>query len=52
MHVKASEFYLKNKSFFHAAKALENAIIVSKELSLPEEVNAALFLKANSEAIM
>lgn len=42
MHVKASEFYHKNMSFFHAAKSLENAIIVSKETSLPEEVKSII----------
>ncbi|CAG5003118.1 unnamed protein product [Parnassius apollo] len=37
-HLKASEMYKKNRSFFHAGKALENAIIVSKELSTPDEI--------------
>ncbi|XP_072930928.1 gamma-soluble NSF attachment protein [Epargyreus clarus] len=37
-HLKASELYKKNRSFFHAGKALENAIIVSKETSPPEEL--------------
>ncbi|VVC86324.1 gamma-soluble NSF attachment protein [Leptidea sinapis] len=37
-HLKASEYYLKNNAFFHAAKAIESAIIVSKELSTPEEL--------------
>lgn len=30
--------YKKNHSFFHAGKALENAIIVSKEITTPDEV--------------
>ncbi|XP_026741741.1 gamma-soluble NSF attachment protein-like [Trichoplusia ni] len=38
-HLKASENYKKNRAFFHAAKALENAIIVSKEISTHEEVS-------------
>ncbi|CAH4038974.1 gamma-soluble NSF attachment protein [Pieris brassicae] len=37
-HMKAAELYEKNRSFFHAAKAIENAVIVSKELSSPEEL--------------
>ncbi|XP_038216567.1 gamma-soluble NSF attachment protein [Zerene cesonia] len=37
-HMKASELYEKNRAFFHAAKAIENAIIVSKELTTPEEL--------------
>ncbi|XP_026745245.1 gamma-soluble NSF attachment protein-like [Trichoplusia ni] len=37
-HLKASENYKKNRAFFHAAKALENAIIVSKEISTHEEL--------------
>ncbi|XP_063633123.1 gamma-soluble NSF attachment protein-like [Cydia splendana] len=37
-HLKASENYNKHKAFFHAARALENAILVSKETSSPEEV--------------
>ncbi|KAJ8736766.1 hypothetical protein PYW07_000037 [Mythimna separata] len=37
-HLKASECYKKNNAFFHAAKALENAIIVSKEIAPPEEI--------------
>ncbi|CAG9782071.1 unnamed protein product [Diatraea saccharalis] len=37
-HLKASEYYKKNRSFFHAAKALENAIIVSKETATPDEI--------------
>ncbi|CAG4977731.1 unnamed protein product [Colias eurytheme] len=37
-HMKASELYEKNRAFFHAAKAIENAIIVSKELTSPEEL--------------
>ncbi|XP_013199481.1 gamma-soluble NSF attachment protein [Amyelois transitella] len=42
-HLKASENYQKNRSFFHAAKALENAIIVTKETASPEEIyNLAL----------
>ncbi|XP_059055320.1 gamma-soluble NSF attachment protein-like [Achroia grisella] len=37
-HLKASEFYKKNRSFFHAAKALENAIIVCKETASPDDL--------------
>uniref|UniRef100_A0A2A4JAT7 Gamma-soluble NSF attachment protein n=1 Tax=Heliothis virescens TaxID=7102 RepID=A0A2A4JAT7_HELVI len=37
-HLKASDCYKKNRSFFHAAKALENAIIVCKETALPDEI--------------
>ncbi|XP_045541820.1 gamma-soluble NSF attachment protein [Papilio machaon] len=37
-YIKASEMYKKNHSFFHAGKALENAIIVSKEISTPDEI--------------
>ncbi|KAJ2954081.1 hypothetical protein O0L34_g2296 [Tuta absoluta] len=37
-HIKAAEYYEKNKSLFHAAKALENAMIVSKESATPEEL--------------
>ncbi|CAF4743943.1 unnamed protein product [Pieris macdunnoughi] len=37
-HMKSAELYEKNRSFFHAAKAIENAVIVSKELSSPEEL--------------
>ncbi|XP_046977147.1 gamma-soluble NSF attachment protein [Vanessa cardui] len=37
-YLKASELYKKNRSFFHAGKAIENAIIVSKELTPPEEL--------------
>ncbi|XP_045458261.1 gamma-soluble NSF attachment protein-like [Melitaea cinxia] len=37
-HLKASELYKKNRAFFHAGKAIENAIIVSKELTPPEEL--------------
>ncbi|KAM3969058.1 gamma-soluble NSF attachment protein [Aphomia sociella] len=37
-HLKASEYYKKNRAFFHAAKALENAIIVSKESASHEEL--------------
>lgn len=37
-HLKASECYMKNKSFFHAAKALENAIIASKDVTTSEEL--------------
>ncbi|XP_049885345.1 gamma-soluble NSF attachment protein-like [Pectinophora gossypiella] len=37
-HLKASEYYLKNRAFFHAAKALENAIIVAKEMATPQEL--------------
>lgn len=36
--MKASEYYKKNHSFFHAAKAIENAVIVTKELATAEEV--------------
>ncbi|XP_030030340.1 gamma-soluble NSF attachment protein isoform X2 [Manduca sexta] len=37
-HMKASECYKNNRSLFHAAKALESAMIVSKEFSTPQEV--------------
>ncbi|XP_068633384.1 gamma-soluble NSF attachment protein-like [Battus philenor] len=37
-YIKASEMYKKNHSFFHAGKALENAIIVSKETSSSDEI--------------
>ncbi|XP_026760838.1 gamma-soluble NSF attachment protein-like [Galleria mellonella] len=37
-HLKASEYYKKNRSFFHAGKALENAIIVSKETATPDDL--------------
>lgn len=37
-HLKASEYYKKNRSFFHAAKSLENAIIVTKETAPGEEI--------------
>ncbi|KAI8431233.1 hypothetical protein MSG28_001270 [Choristoneura fumiferana] len=37
-HLKASEMYNKHKAFFHAGKALENAILVSKETASPEEI--------------
>ncbi|CAK1553961.1 unnamed protein product [Leptosia nina] len=37
-HMKAAEMYEKNRAFFHAAKSIENAIIVSKELLAPEEL--------------
>ncbi|XP_011553129.1 gamma-soluble NSF attachment protein [Plutella xylostella] len=37
-HIKASEFYQRNRSFFHAAKALETAIIVGKEISSTDEI--------------
>lgn len=37
-HVKASEYYKKNRALFHAAKALENAIIASKGFANPDEV--------------
>ncbi|XP_053624073.1 gamma-soluble NSF attachment protein-like isoform X2 [Plodia interpunctella] len=37
-HLKASEYYKKNRAFFHAAKALENAIIVCKETASSEEI--------------
>ncbi|XP_075990689.1 gamma-soluble NSF attachment protein-like [Anticarsia gemmatalis] len=37
-HLKASEYYKKNRSFFHAAKALENALIVCKETASPDEI--------------
>lgn len=36
--MKASDLYTKNHSFFHAGKAIENAVIVSKEVASPEEV--------------
>lgn len=36
--------YKKNHSFFHAGKALENAIIVSKETSTADEVTITIFL--------
>ncbi|KAJ0183960.1 hypothetical protein K1T71_000383 [Dendrolimus kikuchii] len=42
-HVKASEYYKKNRALFHAAKALENAIIVSKDFANPDDLyNLAL----------
>ncbi|XP_041986791.1 gamma-soluble NSF attachment protein-like [Aricia agestis] len=37
-YLKASELYKKNHAFFHAAKAIENAIIICKELLGPEEL--------------
>ncbi|KAL4717695.1 hypothetical protein ACJJTC_000844 [Scirpophaga incertulas] len=37
-HLKASENHKKNRSFFHSAKALENAIIVCKETASPDEI--------------
>ncbi|CAH0716331.1 unnamed protein product, partial [Brenthis ino] len=37
-YLKASEFYKKNRAFFHAAKAIENAIIVSKEVATTDEL--------------
>ncbi|CAB3226365.1 unnamed protein product [Arctia plantaginis] len=37
-HLKASEYYKKNRAFFHAAKSLENALIVCKEKASPEEL--------------
>ncbi|CAH2207939.1 jg5601 [Pararge aegeria aegeria] len=37
-YFKASELYKKNRAFFHAAKALENAIIVGKEMTPPDQV--------------
>lgn len=54
-HLKASEYYKKNRSFFHAAKALENAIIVGKETATPEEVRAKvsrLFDRLASSALL
>ncbi|XP_022832384.1 gamma-soluble NSF attachment protein-like [Spodoptera litura] len=38
-HLKASECYKKNNAFFHAAKALENAILVCKDTATPQEVH-------------
>ncbi|XP_039763449.1 gamma-soluble NSF attachment protein-like [Pararge aegeria] len=37
-YFKASELYKKNRAFFHAAKALENAIIVGKEMTPPDQL--------------
>ncbi|XP_032527249.2 gamma-soluble NSF attachment protein isoform X1 [Danaus plexippus] len=37
-YMKASDLYTKNHSFFHAGKAIENAVIVSKEVASPEEL--------------
>lgn len=36
-YMLASDCYKKNKALFHSAKALENAIIVSKDISSAEE---------------
>ncbi|KAH9632109.1 hypothetical protein HF086_002616, partial [Spodoptera exigua] len=36
-HLKASECYKKNNAFFHAAKALENAVLVCKDTATPQE---------------
>ncbi|XP_004932796.1 gamma-soluble NSF attachment protein-like [Bombyx mandarina] len=42
-YYRASESYKKNRSFFHAAKALEQALLVGKELSNADELfNLAL----------
>lgn len=40
-HLKAAEYYQKNRAFFHAAKALENALIVCKETASPDEVRGS-----------
>ncbi|XP_045784131.1 gamma-soluble NSF attachment protein isoform X1 [Maniola jurtina] len=37
-YFKAAELYKKNRAFFHAAKALENAIIVGKEITPPDQL--------------
>lgn len=37
-YFKAAELFKKIRAFFHAAKALENAIIVGKEMTQPDVV--------------
>lgn len=38
-YVKASDLYKKNKSLFHAAKALENVMILCKEHATETQVS-------------
>ncbi|CAH0402120.1 unnamed protein product [Chilo suppressalis] len=37
-HLKASEYYKKIRAFFHAAKALENIILITKETAPADEL--------------
>ena len=43
-HIKAADAFRRNNVLFHAAKSLENAIIVSKEFATPQEVSLFYFL--------
>lgn len=48
-YVKAADLYKKNKSLFHAAKALENVMILCKEHATDNQVS---IIKINMTSVI